>query len=638
MTIVTNALVIVVVVIGILYMAYKVYGGFLTRKVLGFDEGRTTPAVAQRDGVDFVPAHPSVLFGHHFASIAGLGPIIGPAIAVYWGWLPALLWVVLGCVLIGGVHDTSALFASIRHRAHTIGEVTTEIVGGRARWVFLLIIFFLLALAMGVFAIEMAGLFLDLSPQAVVPTFSLIAIAMIFGVLVYRLRVNLFRATLLGVVLMAAATYLGLELPVPLYRAFVTEPQALEIIRTADDPDLPEVHGIRATRAGMTVKYFERRAAADPSFEPLLKDVERARDRGRSSWVYILLAYALCASVLPVWLLLQPRDYINCFQLYIALGLLLAGLVVWHPTINAPAWGVLPEAKAEGAPGVMPFLFITIACGAVSGFHNLVSSGTTARQIRSEKDAQFIGYGAMLLAVLVILACTAGLSRAEFRGEYSHWAGLSNRALGAFLMGAGNVVAQPFVWFFDAGAHPKVITFCRNFMAVVVVSFAMTTLDSGTRLLRYNIEELARGMRVRFLQNRFVASFVAVAAIGYFALMKIQGQPAGVVLWQLFGTSNQLLAVLGLTVVSLYLYQLRKPVIYTLLPMGVMTALVSYAISLKLTDFWRGWRATGDLGSLSLLVVGAVLAVMGTWMLIEAALAYRRTRRGRRGPAAGVLD
>ncbi len=637
MNVLTNALALVALVIGTLYLAYKVYGGFLARRIFAFDERRITPANEFKDGIDFVPTHPSVLFGHHFASIAGLGPIIGPAIAIYWGWVPALLWIVIGCILIGGVHDMAALFASIRHKAHTIGEVTTETVGGRARWLFLLIIFFVLSLAMGVFAIEMAGLFIDLSPQAVVPTFSLIIIAMIFGVLVYKFNYNLLRATLLGIGLMILTTYLGLELPVPIYRLFITDPRVTEIIRSTDDPDLPQVHGIRATRAGLTLHYFETRAARDSSFVPLANDVKQARERGRSSWVYILLVYALCASILPVWFLLQPRDYINCFQLYIALGVLMLGFIVWHPWIHAPAWGGLPAAAGDQSPGIMPFLFITIACGAVSGFHNLVSSGTTARQIRRETDAHVIGYGAMLteglLAVLVLMACAAGLSRAEYETQYAHWAGLSGRALGAFLTGAGNVISQPFLPLFDSASHPSVISFSRNFMAVVVVSFAMTTLDSGTRLLRYNIEELAKGMNLRFLQNRYVASLVAVVAIGYFALIRIDGKPAGVVLWQLFGTSNQLLAVLGLMVASLMLYKMGKPVIYTLLPMFVMVAMVSCAITVKLGDFYRDWRATGEFGHLSLLVVGGILAIMGVWMLLEAFLAYRRMRRSRTAEA-----
>lgn len=650
MAILTNALFIALMSMGILYLAYKVYGGFLVRRVFGFDPSRKTPAEELNDGIDFVPTRKSVLFGHHFASIAGLGPIIGPAIAVYWGWVPALLWVLLGCVLIGGVHDTAALFASLRFKARGIGDLTYEVIGARARMLFLLIIFFLLALAMGMFAIAMAGLFNDLSPQAVVPTFSLILIAMIIGVLVFRFRWSFGKVTIAGILAMMATTYLGMELPVPLYRAFITDDRVKEIIATTDDPDLPQVHGIRATRAGMALHYFEERAKSDETYAPMAENVAQAQAKARSTWVYLLLAYAFFASILPVWLLLQPRDYINCFQLYIGLSVLMLGLLVLRPQIVAPAFGTI-SGTSDGPPA-LPLLFITIACGAVSGFHNLVSSGTTARQIRSEADAHFIGYGAMLmegfLAVLVILACVAGLSRAEFTAQYGSWAMVDKQALGAFLYGAGTIVAQPFRPFFSEAAQPGVIVFCTNFIAVIVVSFAMTTLDSATRLLRFNVEEIGKCFGIRIVQNRYVASLIAVAAIGYFALIKIGGQPAGVVLWQLFGTTNQMLALLGLLVASVLLHKMGKPVIYTLLPMLVMLISVPWAISIKLMEFYAKSLAPAvtrymegsielreffvqavreDVGSLSLLIVGVVLAVMAAWMVIEALLVFISPRR-----------
>jgi len=639
MWILTNALTVAAASTVFLYVSYRLYGRFLAERVFQADPSRATPAVTQRDGMDFVPTRPSILFGHHFASIAGLGPILGPAIAVYWGWLPALIWVLAGCVLIGGVHDLAALFTSIRHRARTIGDVTCDVIGPRARLLFLLIIFFLLALAMGVFAIQMATLFTDLSPQAVVPTFSLIGIAMVIGVMVYRLDWRIEPVTVLGVGLMFATTYAGLEIPVPLYRLFVGDPQARAIIASADDPELPQVHGIRATRADATVRYFARRAAEDPSLEPAARDVAAARQRAQGLWVYILLAYACAASVLPVWFLLQPRDYINCFQLYLAVALLMLGYAVAHPQITAPAFGTLPSAAGDRAPGMLPFLFITIACGAVSGFHNLVSSGTTARQIRSEADACAIGYGAMLteglLAVLVILACTAGLGAAQHADIYGHWAGLGERTLDAFLTGAAAIISAPFQWLVPAGSRPAFTGFCRNLIAVVVVSFAMTTLDSATRLLRYNIEEIGRLSRCVPLTNRYISSLCAVLAIGYFALIRIDGRPAGLTLWQLFGTTNQLLAALGLMVASVYLYRTGRPVVYTVLPMLVMLVSVAWAMSLKLAEFYRGWRSGGDHTNLALLIVGAFLTAMSAWMILEGGLTWLKLR-GRGRPAAST--
>lgn len=637
MGIITNALGITALCLGLLYLGYKVYGGFLAKYVFGFDSNRTTPAHTRRDNVDFVPTHSAILFGHHFASIAGLGPIAGPAIAVYWGWVPALIWVIFGSILVGGVHDMATLFASLRHDGRTLGDLTYDIIGSRARLLFLIIIFFLVALAMGVFALLMAQLFSDLSPQAVVPTFTLIAIAMVFGLMVYKRGWRLGPATIVGVLLMFVATFLGLELPVPMYRAFVTNPKVEQIITTTNDPDFPQVHGIRATRADKTVHYFDSRSKDNPEYAAMAADVRQARQRGMDTWTYLLLVYAFIASVLPVWLLLQPRDYINSYQLYIGLGVLILGVIIWHPTIVGPAFGSPGSADLTGAndaPGPWPFLFITIACGAVSGFHNLVSSGTTARQIRREGDAHVIGYGAMLteglLAALVIVACAAGLSSEEFRNQYATWKGLDGRALGAFLLGASHVISKPFLPFFADTQRLAVETFCYNFIAVVVVSFAMTTLDTATRLLRFNIEAIGKLVPTpalrRVLQNRYVASLIAVIAIGYFALMRIGGKPAGLTLWQLFGTTNQLLAVLGLLVAAVYLYQLRRPVIYLLVPMVLMLVSVSWAMILKLGDFYDGFVTMHDAGNGSLLAIGSALVVMTLWMIVESVLAFLRGR------------
>jgi len=619
MSILCNALTVVILAIGILYTAYKVYGGFLAKKVFGFDNARTTPAEEQEDGIDFVPTRPAILFGHHFASIAGLGPIVGPAIAIYWGWLPALIWVLVGCVLIGGVHDVAALFASIRHKARSIGDLTNDIISPRARILFQLIIFFLLALAMGVFAIYMARLFVDLYPEAVIPTFSLILIAVVIGTLVYKYSFRLAPVTIVGVLAMFLMVVVGLEVPVPLHVAFLTDPDTQQQVAdlTAD--------GVYS--AGAQLDHL----AAQSDNANALAHLERAQKNATDSCVYILLVYALLASILPVWLLLQPRDYINCFQLYAGLILLALGFLIWHPPIDVPAFG-LHTKDADTAPNVLPLLFITIACGAVSGFHNLVSSGTTARQIRRETDAQVIGYGAMLteglLAVFVILSCVVGLSSDRFTEIYTDYSTVSKGALAAFLMGAGHVIAFPLsVVLPDSIAPQKVERFCVNLMSVMVVSFAMTTLDSGTRLLRYNIEGIGKSLRIRPIQNRYVASLIAIAAIGYFALMKINGQPAGVTLWQLFGTTNQMLAALGLLVATLLLYQLRKPVIYTLLPLGFMLVSASWAIAVKLSDFYAGYCEHHDWGNLSLLIVGGALAFMALWLVIEALRAFLRTRQ-----------
>jgi carbon starvation protein len=634
-----NSLVITLIAGGSLYMGYKVYGRFLARRVLGFDPGRKTPAVAHEDGQDFVPTHPAVLFGHHFASIAGLGPIVGPAIAVFWGWLPALIWVLVGSIFMGGVHDMCALFASLRHHARGIGDLTNDIMGPRARILFLLIIFFLLAMAMGVFALLMSTLFTDLSPQAVVPTFSLIAIAMVIGVLTYRRGWKLGPVTVLGVGLMFTATFAGLYVPVPLYRMFVTEDSVRELLAT--DEALPQAHGVRAPCAKAAAAVLESRAEQASQagrteqarvYVQASQRVKSAAARAKDTWTYVLLLYAFAASVIPVWLLLQPRDYINSYQLYIGSALLVLGLLVWHPQMAGPALAS-PPPSAGGEP-LWPILFITIACGAISGFHNLVSSGTTARQIRCETDACVIGYGGMLtegfLAVLVIMACAAGLSQSQVAENYGNWKTASSGGLQAFLTGAGNIIAQPFLPLFGQAKHATVVAFTTNFIAVVAVSFAMTTLDSATRLLRYNIETLGKLARIRPLGNRYAASVIAVLAIGYFALIKLGGRPAGITLWQLFGVTNQLLAALGLLVVSVYLHQLGKPVVYTVVPMVLMFVSVGWAMAYKLRQFYGAWRATGDTGHGSLFVVGSAILLLTAWMIVEAVAAFRKSMARKR--------
>ncbi|UCG32597.1 MAG: carbon starvation protein A [Phycisphaerales bacterium] len=634
-----NSLFITLIAAGSLYMGYKVYGRFLARRVLGFEAGRKTPAVVQEDGRDFVPTHPAILFGHHFASIAGLGPIVGPAIAVFWGWLPALLWVLIGSIFMGGVHDMCALYASLRHHARTIGDLTNDIIGPRARILFLLVIFFLLAMAMGVFALLMSTLFTDLSPQAVVPTFSLIAIAVVIGLLTYRRGWKLAPVTALGVCLMFAATFAGLYVPVPLYKAYVADEPTRDLLAT--DDELPGAHGVRAPNAKATAAVLDSQAArAEEQGQPeqaslytqASQHVRAAAARAKDTWTYVLLVYAFAASVIPVWLLLQPRDYINSYQLYIGSGLLVLGLVVWHPQMTGPAVSS-PPASAGGEP-LWPILFITVACGAISGFHNLVSSGTTARQIRRETDACVIGYGAMLtegfLAVLVIMACAAGLTQAQMAENYGNWKTASSGGLQAFLTGAGTIIAQPFVPLFEEARHGTVVAFTTNFIAVVAVSFAMTTLDSATRLLRYNIEAFGKLTGIAPLRNRYVAALIAVAAIGYFALIKLGGKPAGITLWQLFGVTNQLLAALGLLVVSVYLHQLGKPVVYTAVPMVVMFISVGWAMVYKLRQFYAGWRAAGDAGNASLFLVGLVILVLTAWMIAEAIAAFSKSAARKR--------
>jgi carbon starvation protein len=552
-----NALTVALVTIAAFVAAYMFYARFFSKRVLGLDPQRKTPAHSFEDGVDFVPTSPIILFGHHFASIAGLGPILGPAIAVIWGWLPAALWILFGSILIGGIHDLASLFVSLRNRGRSIGDVTRSLVGRRAHILFLILIFFTLSLCMGTFVRVIANLFSDaFYPQAVIPVFVLIGLAVMVGLLVYRRGVKLAPATLVALALMFLSIWIGLRVPV----------------------------------TGVST--------------PL--------------WVYLLIAYAFVASVLPVWLLLQPRDYLNAYQLVIGMLLMYVGLFISRPQITAPAVNHI----STGVPMLFPFLFITIACGAISGFHSLVSTGTTSKQLASESHAVPIGYGGMLaeglLAMVVVLACVSGVSRAEWYEHYVSWEGAAGLSanMDAFVKGAGNFISSVGV----------PVDVARSFIVVMAVGFAMTTLDTGTRLLRYNLEELGDGLNIGPLRNRFVAALAAVAGIGYFSLMTVGGRPVGLLLWELFGTTNQILAALGLLTVSLFLYKLGKPVIYTLIPMAGMLVMTVTAMVIRLGTNYKA-------GNWPLLVVGGVVLVLVLWLVIESFIAFARHRR--HGAGAG---
>ena len=550
-----NAVFIVLITLASFVIAYFTYGRFLSRRVFSLTPERNTPAVLVNDGIDYVPAPKEVLFGHHFASIAGLGPIMGPAIAVIWGWLPALLWVVLGSILIGGVHDLSSLALSLRYQGRSIGDASRELIGKRAWILFLLIIYFLLSLAMGVFVYIIAILFTvgengeRMYPESIVPIVSLMGIAILIGYLIYRRGVKILPATLLGLFLTFLFLFIGVNHPI----LFIS----------------------------------------------------------KGNWVFILLGYAFLASVLPVWLLLQPRDYLNSFLLYLGLILILLGVLVARPEVSAPAINRVGEL-----PSLLPLLFITVACGAISGFHSLVASGTTSKQLASERDALFIGYGGMLtegvLAMLVIVSCVSGLSRTDWQIHYASFAKANALApkLRAFIGGASHLVSS-------VGLPSSLIS---TLLAVMVVSFALTTLDSATRLLRYTVEELGRGVRVKALTNRYLSSIIAVLSIAYFALLKVGGKPAGLILWQLFGTTNQLLAGLTLLTVFVFLVKRGKPTLPVLIPMLFMMAITLWAMFNQLFRF-------ASKGEKAPLIVSLIILALTFWLIGEAFFVIIRKKK-----------
>ncbi|HUT90993.1 MAG TPA: carbon starvation protein A [Thermoguttaceae bacterium] len=628
-----NAAAVALLAFAALLLAYFTYGRFIARRLYRLDPNRRTPAHELEDGVDYVPTRVPVLFGHHFASIAGLGPILGPAIAVIWGWLPAVLWVVIGCIFIGAVHDLGALTVSLRFKGRTIGDVCQDLMGPRARLLALLIIFFLLALAMGAFVNAISGLFVDFNPDAIIPSFGLMLVAMGVGISVYKLKVGLGPATAAGLVLFALLILCGVKWPVPTYQ-WLTSTETCQALETARDtkpagdvPGFEKPYG--AVAAMKHLEAIGNEAAAE--------DIERALPATKKRWIFALLAYAFLASVLPVWLLLQPRDYINSFQLYFALATLLVGLLiasaVGAPESQIDAAMFRPDvplrpleagetlASVPKAPSWLPLLFVTIACGAVSGFHSLVSSGTTVRQLNRETDAMLIGYGAMLtegaLAILVIVACVAGLgSEAWESGAYASWSGIKGGGLQAQLSavvhGGSNFLAM-------LGLPTK---YGSALLAVTIVAFALTTLDTATRLLRFNVEAICRSVRLDFLANRYFGSLVAVVAIAFFGLV-----PAGRTLWILFGTTNQLLAGLTLLTISVFLYKLSRPIRYTIVPMVLMLAMSVWAMEVSLVGFWKN-PDLSPFNKWSLTAVTLVVLAMSLWLIVEGLLSFARGRGG----------
>jgi len=552
-----NAAILALLVFVAFGLGYRYYSRFLSHTLFQLSDDEPVPSRVYQDGVDFVPTPRHILWGHHYTSIAGAAPIVGPAIAVIWGWLPALLWVVLGTIFMGAVHDFSALVISLRHRGRSIGEVSGQVISPRVRNFFLLIISFLIWVVLAVFAFIIGTLFHS-NPGAVFPIWLQLFLALGLGWLVYRRGVGILAPSLVAYAILLASIFYG-------------------------------------------------NTFAD-SF-PFVKEISV------SAWVWILLIYSFVASVLPVWLLLQPRDYLNSHQLVTALVALSAGLFVLRPEMVAPVIQLAPE----GAPSMVPFLFITIACGAISGFHGLVSSGTTSKQIACMTDARPIGYGGMLgegaLGLLAVLAATAGFaSAAEWHDHYASWGGANSLGakLDAFVSGGARFVSALGVPM-EAG---------KNFMAVMVIAFAATSLDTGARIQRLVIAELAEAYGVKALTNRYWAGALGIGAALVLALTQGGGK-GGLILWPLFGTTNQLVAGVTLLVVSIWLQRLGRPIAYTLVPMLAVASVTLWSMLEQLLGYFSDGRWL-------LAVIGSLVLVLDIWVLSEG---LRMLAKGRGKPA-----
>ena len=539
-------------VIVVLSLGYVLYGRFVAR-LLGVDPARRTPAHTRYDGVDYVPApHWLVLFGHHFSSICAAGPIVGPALAVaYWGWAPALAWILFGGVLLGAVSDFSALVVAVRHGGVSISDVTGQVVSRRARVLFSLFILIALVLVLAVFAVLTAGTFVQ-APEIITPSWGILPVASACGLLLYRGRQG--RGKL---VLVTAA---GLAAIVALMALGHAHPLALP-------------------------------AGVNP----------------QTTWILLLLAYCFLASVLPVQYLLQPRDYLSSFVLFATIGLGIVGVFVTGPPMTASAFhGFTPPDWPVAGP-LWPMMFVTIACGAISGFHSVVSSGTTCKQLGSEAHACRIGYGAMLVeslvAALVLVAVGAGLT-ATRHAELLRGSG---GAITAFGEGYGSLTS----WLFGK--------YGTAFAIMALNFFILTTLDTATRLGRYLVEELT-GWR-----NRFVPTVLVVVAAGALALT---GQWRAI--WPVFGASNQLVAALSLLVVSCWLLARGRSAKVTLVPALLMLVTTIGAFGWQIAVAWKGTSGSGP--DRLIVAIDVVLVALAFFVLAEA---WTLLRRPARGPATG---
>jgi carbon starvation protein len=553
-----NAALLAIIVLVAFALGYRFYSKFLSNVIFQLQADEGVPSVEFEDGVDYVPSKRHVLWGHHFASIAGAAPIVGPAIAVIWGWLPALIWICVGTIFMGAMHDFSALVISLRHKGKSIGEIAGHVVNRRVQVLFLIVISFLIWIVLAVFAFIIATLFKN-NPASIFPINIQIVVAMILGWLVYRRGFGMFVPSLVGYAVLLGAIFYGGDFA-----------QAFPII----------------TELSIT------------------------------NWVWILLVYSFIASVMPVWLLLQPRDYLNSHQLVTALVFLTIGLVWLHPPVVAPMVNLAPE----GAPPMIPFLFVTIACGAISGFHGLVSSGTTSKQVSVMTDARPIGYGGMMaegyLGLLATLAATAGFATtAEWTQHYSSWGaanGLSSK-LDAFINGGARFV----------GSIGIPVETAQTFMAVVIIAFAATSLDTGARIQRLVIAELGELYGVKALSNRYLAGALGIGAALLLAVTQGGGQ-GGLALWPLFGTTNQLVAGVTLLIVSIWLKKLGRQVAYTLVPMILIGGVTVFAMAGNLIDYFANFEELWLLA-----IVGSIVLVLDIWVILEGMKALSSTNRSR---------
>ncbi len=524
-----NSLTLLLISAIILFIAYISYGGYLAKK-WGVDDSIKTPAHTKYDGVDYVPAKAPVLLGHHFASIAGAGPIVGPIQAAIFGWIPVVLWVLIGGIFFGGVQDFGSLFASIRHEGKSIGEIIDTNMGKKGKKLFALFAWLTLILVVAAFANIVANSFVA-SPQAASASIFFIILAVLFGIAVYRLNVPLSIATVVGVVLLFVCIYLGILFPLSL---------------------------------------------------------------SKQTWIVVLLLYIFIASVTPVWILLQPRDYLNSFLLYAMIAGSLLGIFILRPEITMNGF----NGFNVNGQYLFPILFVTVACGAISGFHSLVGSGTSSKQLYRESDAKRIGYGAMLiecLLAIVALITVIYISKDQFTSLMSN-----GGPVNVFAEGIANFMAS-FGIPFETG---------KTFTSLAISAFALTSLDTATRLARFIFQEYFdttedNPENKNILVNKYVSTGITVVVSGLLAVMGYEK------IWPIFGSANQLLAAISLLAIAVWLKNAKKSNKELIIPIIFMFIVTIVALILNIK---------ANIGLNYTLVVIATLLLVLSLILIKEAI------------------
>ena len=569
---------IVLVLIGLLvfYLGFRFYSKFIGNRIFKIHEDdQIMPSKALEDGIDYVPTKKHILFGHHFTSIAGAAPIIGPCVAAYWGWLPALLWILLGTIFMGAVHDFGALVTSVKEKGRSIADIASNTISKRTRLMFLSFVILLIWLILAVFAMVIADLFVAI-PSSVIPINIEIIIAIIMGFLIYKKKIDILIPSLFALALLYFFVWVGTKVPIDL----------------------------TTTMAVQDVKNL---------------------------WIIMLFIYSAIASLLPVWTLLQPRDFINSHQLFVGLGLLFLGIFISQPVVDAPAIRSLSEPDV---PGIFPLLFVTIACGAISGFHGLVASGTSSKQLEKLSDARLVGYGGMIgegaLALASTISAVAGIALVtnsnlpavgpvtdlNWNVYYDTWAHASENKAAAFVLGGGALIQTLGI--------PTIVA--NTLMAVLVISFAATTLDTATRIQRFILNEFGIATGVRALSNRYTATIVAIIPAILLAFWNVVEpgtgtmRQAGWVLWPIFGASNQMLAGLTLMVLTLYYWQKKRPILPLLIPMFFVMGITITALVVNAIQFYG---QNSILFGLTIILMGLII-----WMAYEGVnkvLEIRRT-------------